>query len=409
MSASASSQSLRIPDSPVFPTVSSKNPSTRRPSLTPSVDGTTTQATPPRTHRISPGAKNYFPLVTTPSTKRTSSLEPTTQSTESQATPPALAPPVPSIGGSNRHSIFPVISKPSTRPTPSNVFPLVKSPSSSQSLSQSTNSTSSKMSANPYPFADPPYSPPPPTQPQRRPSLAASSTSSKSDSTTTSNARLREPSSSYSNTTTRSPRSVGRAPSVTSTTYSPTNRSNYAPSITPSSIAPSAEGPTSIFANPVGYKPRTLTGLLLPKPSALSPTPSPTSTLTKPKSKFSFFSSSSKDKSAREREGVTAPAHLVAGPPRSNSNRVLDAALTTSQTWAIRRGEQMMAPSPMIGGGAFAYRPGHQVRREQAASAGGGGAVEAEELKRRLEREEDKTVFTGSGGVSVFPTVKREV
>jgi len=63
----------------------------------------------------------------------------------------------------------------------------------------------------------------------------------------------------------------------------------------------------------------------------------------------------------------------------------------------------------MIGGGAFAYRPGHHVRREQAASAGGGGAVEAEELKRRLEREEDKTVFTGSGGVSVFPTVKREV
>jgi len=405
MPTSTSSRSLEILDSPIFPTVSSKNLSQRRPSLTPSLDGSASQSTPPRTHRISPGAKNYFPLVSTPSTKRRPSLEPTTptDSSELQATSPALAPPIPSTSGANRHSIFPVISKPTTRPTPSNIFPLVKSPSSS--LSQSTNSTSSKMSANPYPFADPPYSPPPQ---QRRPSLTTSTTSSKSDSTTTS-ARPRQPSSTYSGSTNKSPRSVGRAPSITSTTYSPTSRSTYAPSITPSSIAPSAEGPTSIFANPVGYKPRTLTGLLLPKPSTQrSPSPTSPSSNSKPKSKFSFFSSS-KDKSGKDREGVTAPAHLVAGPPRSNSNRVLDAALTTSQTWAARRGEQMMAPSsPMVG--TFAYRPGHQIRREmEAAQNGGGGAVEAEELKRRLEREEDKAVFTSGGGNgSVFPTVKRE-
>ena len=69
----------------------------------------------------------------------------------------------------------------------------------------------------------------------------------------------------------------------------------------------------------------------------------------------------------------------------------------------------MMAPSsPMVG--TFAYRPGHQIRREmEAAQNGGGGAFEAEELKRRLEREEDKAVFTSGGGNgSVFPTVKRE-
>ena len=70
----------------------------------------------------------------------------------------------------------------------------------------------------------------------------------------------------------------------------------------------------------------------------------------------------------------------------------------------------MMAPSsPMIG--AFAYRPGHQIRREMEAAqnGGGGGAVEAEELKRRLEREEDKAVFSSGGGDgSVFPIVKRE-
>lgn len=71
----------------------------------------------------------------------------------------------------------------------------------------------------------------------------------------------------------------------------------------------------------------------------------------------------------------------------------------------------MMAPSsPMIG--AFAYRPGHQIRREMEAAqngGGGGGAVEAEELKRRLEREEDQAVFSSGGGDgSVFPIVKRE-
>jgi len=382
-------------------------PEKRRPSLTPSLSDRSPQSTPPRTHKNSPGAKNYFPLVTSPSSS-SKARSPTPLDSESRNLPrdgePFLSP------STSRSSIFPTVKPPSARPTPSNVFPLVKSPSS--------NSTG-KMSSNPFPFADPPLSPVPHQhQQQRRPSVALSTTSSKSAGSS-SRPRIREPSSSSSSNPNPIPRSpsnssttgtsIGRTPSITSTTRSP-SRTTYTPS-----IAPSAEGPTSIFATPVGYKPaRSLAGLVLTKPSAI--------VQSKPKEsksgRFSFLSSSKKGNVGGTEKGVTAPDYLVAGPQRSTSNRLLDAALTTSQTWAIRRGEQMMAPSSPAfpspagrgggGGATFAYRPGHQIRREQEAArnaGAGAGGVEADELATRLEAESAITSAGVTG--SVFPTVRK--
>ncbi|GAA5915375.1 uncharacterized protein JCM6883_006814 [Sporobolomyces salmoneus] len=387
----------------------------RRPSLPdPSLPSPT-----PRAHRNIPGATNYFPLVgTSASTARSPPI------LDDPLPLPPLSPPV-TIGRSN--SIFPLVKQPSSRPTASNVFPLVKSPSS--------NSSGAKTSANPFPFAEPPLSPTPSTSTstsnfpttQRRPSIAPSTTSSSSGGgRSTGTSRRREPSNGSSIPRSPSTSSNGRAPSVTSTSY--TSRStNYA-----ASVAPSSEGPTSIFATPVGYKPaRSLAGLILSKPKEKEREKE-----SKGGSKFSFLSSKKSSSAsnggtgAGVEKGVTAPAHLIAGPQRSTSNRVLDAALTTSQTWAIRRGEQLMAPSSPAfslsssagggrgggGGGAFTYRPGHQIRREQeaAAAARGGGnggngvGIGAEELARRLEVERDAAVFSPTSKGSVFPMVNKK-
>ncbi|GAA5846341.1 hypothetical protein JCM3766R1_002213 [Sporobolomyces carnicolor] len=384
----------------------------------------------PRTHRNSPGAKNYFPIVG-------SSKGAQSQDSDSQLDRDSAASSAPSNASPRRSSIFPTVKPPSQRPTPSNVFPLVKSPSS--------NSTGAKTSANPFPFAEPPLAPTPtsPTKTagQRRPSIAPSTSSSHSGGggSSSSGHRVRDPSSATSTTSNgnpqlpRSPSSSsagwGRGtPSIASTRRSPAP-TNYAPS-----VAPSSEGPTSIFATPVGYKPaRSLAGLILTKPSAIvSGSSSSSDNKETKKSKFSSFLSPSKKQQVEK--GVTAPQHLIAGPQRSTSNRLLDAALTTSQTWAIRRGEQMMAPtnqpfaSPMVGtggggggggGGApFAYRPGHQIRREQEAAAaaragtgshGNGNGIRAEELTRRLEVERDASVLSpNQPSSSIFPTVNKQ-
>ncbi|GAA5888508.1 hypothetical protein JCM16303_002197 [Sporobolomyces ruberrimus] len=357
----------------------------RRPSLTPSLDQASPRVTPPRTHRINPGAKNYFPLVSSPTQARSPPFPESIVSPSSPLSPDTPSRTTTSPPPSARTSIFPTIQPPSARPAPSNIFPLVKSPS--------TNSNR-QMSANPFPFAEPPLSPTPSThQPTgRRPSIAPSTTSSKSSSTSGSRIRQASGSSSSNHQLPRSPSSsshgggtsIGRTPSITSTTFTTRSpsRNTYASSIAPSSIQPSSEGPTSIFATPVGYKPaRSLANLIVTKPSSLvnSTKSKPSSPGGGSSSKFSFFSSSrdkERDKEKKEK-GITAPQHLIAGPQRSASNRVLDAALTTSQTWAMRRGEQYLAPSspafsPMSpnpagggGGATFAYKPGHKVRREQ--------------------------------------------
>ncbi|GAA6021909.1 hypothetical protein JCM11491_004790 [Sporobolomyces phaffii] len=393
----------------------------------------TPHPTPPRTHRD----KSYFPLVASPPPETQTS--PRSPPTSRDVTPTAEVPPA--VPSTSRTSIFPVVQPPAARPTPSSVFPLVKSPSA--------NSTR-KMSANPFPFAEPP----PPLSPVsastgRRPSLAPSTTSSTSDTTSTSGSASRPrtstsaPSSSIprspSATTTLSSTATGtgsgrleRAPSVTSTNRSPSRMTTYAPS-----IAPSAEGPTSIFATPVGYKPaRSLAGLVFSKPSVIlnggnagggggrggAKTSSTTTdgsggmTRTTKKKFGSGLFSSARERERRELErGITAPAHLVAGPERSRSSRVLDAALTTSQTWAIRRGEQLMSPTTATSGSfaspnpaassAFAYRPGHQVRRELERDA---RAVAPDELSRRLEVERDAAIFSNGGAAETFPTVARK-
>lgn len=79
-----------------------------------------------------------------------------------------------------------------------------------------------------------------------------------------------------------------------------------------------------------------------------------------------------------------------------------------------------MAPAspafPGAGGGGagratFAYRPGHQIRREQEAAEAARNVegVEAEKLARRLEAERDTALFSNGGAAqgSVFPTVKK--
>ncbi|GAA5986184.1 hypothetical protein JCM5350_006533 [Sporobolomyces pararoseus] len=390
----------------------------------PSLSNGSPQTTTSRNHQNIPGTKAYFPLVSSPSKARSPDPDPWNLPSEIDrnrvsSSSPSQNPPL------ARSSIFPTVKPPSSRPPPSNVFPLVKSPSST---------LTGKTSANPFPFAEPPLSPVP-QQKQRRPSVAPSTTSSSGSSSKAQPPRVREPSlsssSSNPNPIPRSPSassngtSIGRAPSIASTSLHTTrspSRTTYAPS-----IAPSSEGPTSIFATPVGYKPaRSLAGLILTKPSSIvnsksKEPPTSSSSSSSKSSKFSFLSSSKRGGNEKDRHGgVTAPAHLVAGPQRSTSNRLLDAALTTSQTWAIRRGEQLMGPaSPAFpgggggggGGATFAYRPGHQIRREQEAAEAARNAegVGAEELAGRLEAERDKALFSNGGASqgSVFPTVKK--
>ncbi|GAA6062969.1 hypothetical protein JCM10212_005728 [Sporobolomyces blumeae] len=409
----------------------------RRPSVTPSIGASSTRSTgsassAPRSNQANLGAKNYFPLVTSPN-KRKESLRDAADplSGSSILAQPAteqetldldgLAPALPSTSPSSRkapphrqlgNSVFPTIAKSPSSSSSSNVFPLVKS----RSLSSSLNT---KTSANPFPFADPPN---PSPSGRRRSSIAPSTTSSTSEA---SSSRAGMPSSS-------NPSASTRAPSLTSSRRSP---SGYAPSIAPSSIEPGADGPTSIFAHPVGYKPTTLMGLLLPRPKPKQPK----STSKKFSSLFSSGGGGAGGpNSSAPTDGPTAPRHLIAGPERSESNRVLDAALTTSQTWANRRGRQMMMPpqspapasrpfSQMVGGAAgtgggggggggsaFVYRPGHQVRREQEEARAKNGGVEADELAKRLESERqgrEGDVFDSGGararGGTVFPTVKR--
>ncbi|GAA5942187.1 uncharacterized protein JCM15063_002036 [Sporobolomyces koalae] len=363
-----------------------------RPECEPSPTGTPPLASDQTLRsRASASPSSYFPLVAPASPS----------SSPAHDAPPGSSP-------SRTSSIFPPVARPSSRPTPSSVFPLVK-PSTTPAR---------KMSSTPFPFAEPPATSPASSR-TRRPSTTSST---KSGSTANSgSARPRQASLTSSLTPSSPPPSSSSTPySIASTQRSPSRSTSYAPSIAASSVAPSAEGPTSIFATPVGYKPaRSLAGLILTKPSAIvsSSKSKPTTTKeAKGSGKFSsFFSSSSSKDKDKANGGITAPAHLVAGPQRSTSNRILDAALTTSQTWAIRRGEQLAAPaspatnstfSPIPSGGAFptSYRPGHQIRREQEERR---EALEAAESGDSLEQGRISGVRAPSES-SVFPTDSRK-
>ncbi|GJN90722.1 hypothetical protein Rhopal_003736-T1 [Rhodotorula paludigena] len=296
----------------------------------------------PRPHAFAT-AKSYFPLVSDPKKRKAdAATSPSVSSTPNDA---PLSPAVPAIGprselpreqsssslasstAPSRQPVFPTIAP--SRSAGSSAFPLVKSPGATTTppASDAASTWSGSASA---------ASPAPARTPSSAPTRATS-----------------PPASSYAPSIAQTNRSGGTAATKrrTSQPFVPSYVASQAPSYAESFYATSAEpiGPTSIFANPTPQQ-RPLSDLL-------------------PKKKLLGLFGGSKKKSA-------APTQGTAAAGRGKSALILDAALTTSQTWAAHRGEQSRMPAfgPPAG-----YRPAHQVRRQQeeaaAAAAAAGAAV----------------------------------
>ncbi|GAA5920594.1 hypothetical protein JCM1841_001460 [Sporobolomyces salmonicolor] len=343
----------------------------------PSVDGSSSiRKGRSFTHRVNPGAKSYFPLINDPRMKRKASISAgSASSSPPSGSPTSQLPPSPgALSMSNAETALSECSSRDDRPSRSSsdasaassirpaVFPTI-TPDRSAASSVFPRLSSSAWSSIPLP---PPATSPPRSsfssshQPGSAPSIASSSSSCRSRQRQASNASSLPPtspsslSSSVRSSRRREPsdqRSIS-FPAVASTTAPP--RSSSEPSMAPSPSIHSAEGPTSLFMNPASTK-RPLTDLL-------------------PKRRLSSLFSSSKDKS-KPQQPVPAPGH------RPKSALILDAALTTSQTWAIRRGEQHRMAMPPAG-----YRPGHKQRRE--TSDGGSSGVSGDVLADAPARNE---------------------
>lgn len=296
----------------------------------------------PRPHAFAT-AKSYFPLVSDPKKRKAdAATSPSVPSTPNDAPLPPAVPAIDprselpreqsssSLASStapSRQPVFPTIAP--SRSASSSVFPLVKSPGATTTppASDAASTWSGSASA---------ASPAPARTPSSAPTRATS-----------------PPASSYAPSIAQTNRSGGTTATKrrTSQPFVPSYVASQAPSYAESFYATSAEpiGPTSIFANPTPQQ-RPLSDLL-------------------PKKKLSSLFGGSKKKNA-------APTQDTAAAGRGKSALILDAALTTSQTWAAHRGEQSRMPAfgPPAG-----YRPAHQVWRQQeeaaAAAAAAGGAV----------------------------------
>ncbi|GAA5892108.1 hypothetical protein JCM5296_004063 [Sporobolomyces johnsonii] len=305
----------------------------------PSVDGSSIiRSGRSLTHRVSPGAKSYFPLVNDPKMKRKASIsaESASSSPTPGGSPTSQVPPSPNaLNMSISDTALPGSSSGDDGPSRSSsdasaassirpaVFPTI-TPDRFAASSVFPRSSSSGWSSNPLP---PLATSPPRTSfssshhPGSAPSIASSSSSRRS--------RQRQASSASSLPPT-SPSALSSSVHSSARQEPSDPRSVSSPAIAPSASTYSAGGPTSSLINPASTK-RPLTDLF-------------------PKRRLSsLFSSKDKNKS----QPVPAPGH------RPKSALILDAALTTSQTWAIRRGEQHRMAMPPAG-----YRPGHKQHRQ---------------------------------------------
>ncbi|GAA5854444.1 hypothetical protein JCM8547_001825 [Rhodosporidiobolus lusitaniae] len=304
-------------------------------------------------HKISPGAKQYFPLAKKPNPSST----PRASDVSASPIPPSpngstqTLDEVPQVSLQRRRSSAASSSKTPARKA---VFPTI-------APNRAAGAAFAPSSGSVFPTV-------------KRPSVSSAPPGDGTPLTpSASTPSIRSEAGAISPLASSPARHVSPPPSSYAPSIAPSSRTNrsggYAPSITPSHSRPgmgaasssaasthSSDGPVSIFLNP---EPRTrpLTDLL-------------------PKKKISSLFSRDKKKDAASQIGAgrVGPDGMTY---RGKSASVLDAALATSQTWANRRGEQQrsFAP-PSTFGPPTGYRPAHQMRRQQeeaAAAAGGAG------------------------------------